>query len=221
MRIDPATNEVTASVEVGDLPAGVALGAGALWVVDQVSRSLVRVDPATATVTSSIDLPVAAVGRRGHHRDVWITDRPGQTVVQVDIAENEVVATRLVPGGHPTNAWSYGDGVTVLGDRVLIASGQQIATFDPGGRNVLGRDRPGVLARRGGIGRRLARQQRHEGAPAARPGESRNGGVTGGPGVISAERRRLGDTSIAFDGGSLWIRSYPEDLLIRVFVETP
>ena len=45
VRIDPATNAVTGSVDVGVGPCGVAIGAGSVWVDGYGTSSVIRVDP--------------------------------------------------------------------------------------------------------------------------------------------------------------------------------
>ena len=58
-RIDPATNTVAATVPVaatGAGPAGVAVGAGAVWVPVAVPGALWGIDPATDKVTSKVPL---------------------------------------------------------------------------------------------------------------------------------------------------------------------
>lgn len=58
-RIDPATNSVVATIPVaatGAGPAGVAVGAGAVWVPLAVPGALWGIDPATDKVTSKISL---------------------------------------------------------------------------------------------------------------------------------------------------------------------
>jgi serine/threonine-protein kinase len=44
-RIDPRTNRLVATIPAGGQPVGVAVGAGAVWVIDDDERTLLRVDP--------------------------------------------------------------------------------------------------------------------------------------------------------------------------------
>ena len=77
-RIDPATNSVVATIPVaatGAGPAGVAVGAGAVWVPVAVPGALWGIDPATDKVTSKISLggPLSgsiSVGAAGD--TVWV-----------------------------------------------------------------------------------------------------------------------------------------------------
>jgi serine/threonine-protein kinase len=67
VRIDPATNEVVDSVEVGDRASSVTVGDGYVWVTSFEDRSLWRVDPDSgATRPTPIDgTPLDVVVRNG------------------------------------------------------------------------------------------------------------------------------------------------------------
>jgi streptogramin lyase len=76
LRIDPATNEPSAIIDVGHVPVGVALGKEALWVVTTAERAL-RIEPHTNTATTEVPIgyPVAlAAGEQA----VWVSDSRGQ-----------------------------------------------------------------------------------------------------------------------------------------------
>jgi virginiamycin B lyase len=58
-RIDPATNEIVASIEVGRHPChGVAVGFGSVWVPMCIDQRIVRIDPGTNEVVASFDIPL-------------------------------------------------------------------------------------------------------------------------------------------------------------------
>ncbi|HEX4745868.1 MAG TPA: BTAD domain-containing putative transcriptional regulator [Gaiellaceae bacterium] len=76
LRIDPATNEPSAIIDVGRVPVGVALGQEALWVATTAARAL-RIEPHTNTATAEVPIgdPVAVTaGELG----VWVSDSRGQ-----------------------------------------------------------------------------------------------------------------------------------------------
>ena len=76
LRIDPATNEPSAIIDVGHVPVGVALGEEALWVVTTAQRAL-RIEPHTNAATTEVPIgdPIAlTVGRQA----VWVSDTRGQ-----------------------------------------------------------------------------------------------------------------------------------------------
>jgi DNA-binding SARP family transcriptional activator len=76
LRIDPATNEPSAIIDVGHVPVGLALGEEALWVVTTAERAL-RIEPHTNTATAEvpIGLPVALTACK---QAVWVSDQRGQ-----------------------------------------------------------------------------------------------------------------------------------------------
>src|SRR5919109_222578 len=76
LRIDPATNEPFAIIDVGHAPVGVAVGEEALWVVTIAERAL-RIEPHTNTATTEVPIgyPVAlTTGKQA----VWVSDARGQ-----------------------------------------------------------------------------------------------------------------------------------------------
>jgi len=76
VRIDPATNEPAAIIDVGHVPVGVAFGEEALWVVTVAERAL-RIEPQTnaATTEVAIGYPVALTAAE---KAVWVSDSRGQ-----------------------------------------------------------------------------------------------------------------------------------------------
>jgi DNA-binding SARP family transcriptional activator len=76
LRIDPATNEAFAIIDVGRVPVSVALGEEALWVVTTAERAL-RIEPQTNTVTTEVPIgyPVALTAGK---QAVWVSDTRGQ-----------------------------------------------------------------------------------------------------------------------------------------------
>ena len=153
-RLDPDSGEITASVklpekvEAGDLPTQnrgypqIAIGAGAVWVVNE-DRTVSRVDPETGArvATILVDAATIAAGREG----VWFVDgdetqsvrridpetnRPGQRIrvgaqhlsaVAVGgghvwaTAEGDGLVWRIDPGRDPvTRTIDVGVGVTFL-----------------------------------------------------------------------------------------------------------
>ncbi|MGH3136486.1 MAG: BTAD domain-containing putative transcriptional regulator [Gaiellaceae bacterium] len=76
VRIDPATNEPDAIIDVGRVPIGVALGEEALWVVTTAERAL-RIEPHTNTATTEVPIgyPVALTAGK---QAVWVSDTQGR-----------------------------------------------------------------------------------------------------------------------------------------------
>jgi DNA-binding SARP family transcriptional activator len=76
LRIDPATNEPSAIIDVGRVPVGVALGEEALWVVTTAERAL-RIEPHTNAATTEVPIgyPLALTAGK---QAVWVSDSRGQ-----------------------------------------------------------------------------------------------------------------------------------------------
>ncbi len=96
VRVDPATNEPVALIDVLNVPVGVALGEGALWVVT-VAERLVRLEPEVNALTAEVAIgyPIAlTTGARA----LWVSDSRGR-VWQIDPETTTVTHTISVSGG--------------------------------------------------------------------------------------------------------------------------
>ena len=67
LKVDPATNEIAAMVDVGDWSSHLAVYGGGVWAMVQVKEfRLVRVDPRTMHIVASEDIgPIAKIGEGG------------------------------------------------------------------------------------------------------------------------------------------------------------
>jgi len=95
-RIDPATDAVVAKVGVPGSPAAIALGAGAVWVVDS-SGDLTRIDPSTNQVVAELPLGYVGFGVATTSDTIWVSgeiDEGTQSVLwSVDPATNTLIST--------------------------------------------------------------------------------------------------------------------------------
>jgi hypothetical protein len=108
-RIDPTTNQVVATIDIGAtkaefqtvaaMPMSVAASDNAVWVTrynssdsNNVIRELLRIDPATNTIVARTPLDVTphfiALGQGA----LWILARENNSVLRVDTETNQVVA---------------------------------------------------------------------------------------------------------------------------------
>jgi DNA-binding SARP family transcriptional activator len=96
LRIDPATNEPSAIIDVGNVPVDLALGLEAVWVVTTAERAL-RIEPHTNTATAEvpIEYPVALTAGK---QAVWVSDTRGQ-VWRINPDTGTVTQTTPVGGG--------------------------------------------------------------------------------------------------------------------------
>jgi YVTN family beta-propeller protein len=101
--IDTATDTVTATINVGSMPTGVAVNSAGtkVYVTNQISRTVSVIDAATNTVTATINVgndPYGvAVNQAG--TKVYVTDYQTNSVYVLDTATNTVIATIKVGNG--------------------------------------------------------------------------------------------------------------------------
>jgi hypothetical protein len=109
-RIDPATNEIVAAVELpGRLCQGIGASAEALWACGP--DGLVRIDPATNAVVAEVpfDAPLGVSRIAYGAGSIWAfaTSAVGpDTVLRVDPATNAITAS--VPLGHVAGTMAFG-----------------------------------------------------------------------------------------------------------------
>jgi serine/threonine protein kinase len=71
-RIDPRTEKLAATIPMGSEPAGVAVGEGSVWVINQGDKTLAQIDPKANTVTRTISLPKAPSAIAVGNGSVWM-----------------------------------------------------------------------------------------------------------------------------------------------------
>ena len=125
-RVDTATKRVSARVSVGNEPAGLAVGAGAVWVADSTDNTVSRIVAAGAgAVTDTIPLgngpgPIAA-----GESAVWVANRRDGTVSRIDPVTRSVKA-EIPVGGLPS-------GIAVGAGAVWVANSLSgtVSRIDP------------------------------------------------------------------------------------------
>jgi YVTN family beta-propeller protein len=101
IRIDEATGAVRARIEVGNNPDGIAVGLGAVWVIDRDDGTLVRIDPATNAVTATVPIGQEPAGIAVGAGAVWVANTGEDKVVRVD-PETATVTTTVPVGRRPS-----------------------------------------------------------------------------------------------------------------------
>ena len=136
--IDPATDQVVATIDVGGQGSNIDItsGDGAVWVT--TAGDLVqRINPESNEVVATLDVPAPIHPATGFGA-VWVSDYDAGSVTRIDPATNEVSATIPVPGSDPHGIAIGDDGVWVAmddtGDLVRIdpATNQASASFSTG-----------------------------------------------------------------------------------------
>lgn len=117
LRIDPASNEVTESIDIGDRASSVTVGDGYVWVTSQSGRSLWRVDPRTSETraTPVEGTPMDVVVRNG--LAVVVTGPFEVAVQRIDAGTGALIETIPIPGAEgAATAVAEGDaGIWVVG----------------------------------------------------------------------------------------------------------
>ena len=114
MRVDPQTNEVVATIDVGRQPRHVGLGFGSVWVTNFGSRPYSRIDPATNEVIANVrgEYGPEHIGFTGDA--VWIANVIDGSVSRIDPATNGWSTT--IPTGYNT------EGIVVDADGLVYAA---------------------------------------------------------------------------------------------------
>ncbi len=91
--LDPRSGRIIADVPIGGRPVSIALGAGAVWVVNADDETVLRIDPKTKRVVKTIgglgtDLTSIAFGSGS----VWVAGGNDGTVVRIDPRQNAAEA---------------------------------------------------------------------------------------------------------------------------------
>jgi YVTN family beta-propeller protein len=108
VRIDPIRARISATIPIALTAAGIAVGAGAVWVTGQLEDEVARIDPATNRVVKTVPVgrePLAVAVGGG---SVWVANTIDRTVMRIDPATDRVVAT--IPLESSPTAITYGGG---------------------------------------------------------------------------------------------------------------
>jgi YVTN family beta-propeller protein len=143
MRIDPATNEVVATIDTGREPRHVGLGFGSVWVTNFGSATISRIDPATNEVIATIEGGFGPEGIGFSDDSVWVANVRDGTVSRIDPETNKVVGT--TPTGTAT------EGIVVDPEGLVYAAvtgALGVAGLDPVSGEVVAVFSAGNLPRR-------------------------------------------------------------------------
>lgn len=91
-RIDPATNQVTETVQLGFPAAFMAFGYGSVWVSDYYASTLVRLSP-TGHVQATIPVGLQPQWVHFAFGSVWTSNHHAHSMTRVDPATNRAIAT--------------------------------------------------------------------------------------------------------------------------------
>lgn len=117
-RIDPRTNRPGQAIRIAASGlAGIALGAGSVWVTDPPDGLVWRVEPGLRPIERSFDAGVGVTGITFASGAVWVTNFVDGTVLRIDPRTNAITA-RVRVSGTPEGVSAAGGSawVTVVGD---------------------------------------------------------------------------------------------------------
>lgn len=121
-KVDGASGEIVALIEVGERPRQMALGLGALWVADCPGNRVYRIDPGTSTAVAEIETAGCPTDILVAERRVLVTTslEPGLSVIDPDT--NRIV-DRISFDSSPTGM--------ALGSLVIGLSHGWLISLDP------------------------------------------------------------------------------------------
>ncbi|MGI8620788.1 MAG: ABC transporter substrate-binding protein [Actinomycetota bacterium] len=123
--IDASSGAIASRLPLQGRPGGVAVGAGSVWVTDEVAGTLLRVDPVEQIVVDTIPVGDAPAGVAVGEGAVWIANSDGNTVSQFNPESGTVVAT--IPVGNGPIFVAVGAGAVWVAN----ATDGTIARIDP------------------------------------------------------------------------------------------
>jgi len=118
-RIDPGTNLVAVSVDLGtpDEIDHAAVGGGGLWIADFDASTVLKLDPVSLRLLDTIPVGPNPEGIAYVDGSVWVAEHRGGTVSSIDAATDRVTSTVTVgrKGASGPNQLGIGDGSVWVG----------------------------------------------------------------------------------------------------------
>jgi YVTN family beta-propeller protein len=100
VRIDPATNRVSARIKLkGNFPLGVTYGAGSIWVANRNGGSVTRVNPKTNKAGKTIRVGFGPYALAYGAGSLWVSNESSGSVSRINPKKNRVVKTIKTGGG--------------------------------------------------------------------------------------------------------------------------
>jgi YVTN family beta-propeller protein len=120
--IDPETNDVVDTVQVGTLPGPIAAGGGFVWAANLNGKSVTQVDVGSRKVVETISLQATPTGVAFGHRHLWAAHGLTGQVTRIDpelggqkpfddVAKTKRRSSDGAVAAGPTGVWAvFGDG---------------------------------------------------------------------------------------------------------------
>jgi YVTN family beta-propeller protein len=114
IRLDPQSHDITDTIEVGNGPVGIAVGAGAVWVANTLDGTVSRIDAATHREVDTIPVGNTPTGVAFGAGAVWVTMADDRSVWKIDPVTGKV--TRKIDVGALARWIAVGDGAVWVTD---------------------------------------------------------------------------------------------------------
>ena len=116
---------IAKEIDFGGTPRAVAIGAGSVWLADDLAGTVTRIDPVSGVVAATITVGHAPSSLAFGEGALWVADSLDNTVFRIDPGSNEVSATVRV-GGSP-------QGIAVGAGAVWVANSRDgtVSRIDP------------------------------------------------------------------------------------------
>ena len=149
VRIDPRTDRVAASIQIGIDAWYLAASPTAVWATDFYRDTVVHVDPVAGRVVATITgLPYGPSGIAIAGDSVWVASSRADVVSRIDAATDRVVAT--LPVDHVPLPVVYAYGSVWVRSEMSEGNGT-VTRIDPGENRVLAKIPVGPGAGRDGL----------------------------------------------------------------------
>jgi YVTN family beta-propeller protein len=142
LRVDPKTNQVVATIKVGQGLGDVVLEAGFVWVGNHDDSTISKIDPRTNKVVDTIPLPPPTGFLTVSPGAIWVASKANDEVMKIDPSTDQVITSIMVPGGPTWMAFAAGsvwvcihDGSAYGVTRVDATTNKVLANIDIGSAN--------------------------------------------------------------------------------------
>ena len=105
-RIDPKTNAVVQTIQVGSGPAGVAVGGRFVWVANALGASVSQIDPRTNSVAKTLRRLGRPSGIAFGQGGVRVADASDLTVRRIDPETDRIGKAIQVEGARMRSRWA-------------------------------------------------------------------------------------------------------------------
>jgi YVTN family beta-propeller protein len=123
--IDTGSGAITSALPLEGRPGGVADGAGAVWITDEVAGTVLKLDPSEGVVVDTIPVGDAPVGVAVGAGAVWVANSESHNVSQINPESSTVVDT--IPVGNGPTQVAVGAGTVWVAN----ATDGTVARIDP------------------------------------------------------------------------------------------